>query len=489
MIQPGLQRITKLLVQTPLRWRAVHVAGTNGKGSTCVYVNAMLRAYNKSPILKMLGHKPLKYGRFTSPHLIDRWDCIRINDEVIPKQDFLDIESQFMNSNKHNNIGASEFEVLTATAFEAFNRASVDIGIVEVGMGGREDATNVIGLQESEGPARPKPLVTAITSIALDHQGFLGDTINEIASHKAGIMKPGVPVTFEHDWDDRGYLPTLEKHARNIGAPVLDDWTHTRRTLGGRDFQRLLNQKLEDIRSDGGGYWNSAANVDNALAATFSVLEQLGRIKRPDEFSDTDYAEHLADLLAEMSYVHWRTVFPGRYETLLWDTRGLPLPYGGPRALLLDGAHNKAAAEQLNAYLDRDNRNPKVTWIIACSQGRPLIDFMTPLFRPGDMVIATEFGPVDGMPWVKPVPAKDIFDHAHSLLGTSASYISSARNVKTALQEAHVVSRDRLIVVTGSLYLMGDVHRLFRNGTLRRAAIPPSEANQSEQFLEPYGEA
>ena len=131
MIELGLQRISRLLQANDLRWKAIHVAGTNGKGSICAYISAMLNA----------GYA---VGRFTSPHLIDRWDCISIKGQPVSSKQFFEKEQQISQRNQAQNIGASEFERLTTAAFELFSENGVQIAVVEVGLGGRLDATNVL---------------------------------------------------------------------------------------------------------------------------------------------------------------------------------------------------------------------------------------------------------------------------------------------------------------------------------------------------------
>lgn len=169
MIRPGLERIALLLKGIHLPWKAVHVAGTNGKGSICAYLSALFHLTN------------IRCGRFTSPHLIDRWDCITVDEKPIAESIFRSVEERVKERNERHEIDASEFELLTATAFEIFAQERVEVAVIECGLGGRLDATNVI----------ETPLVTVISKIGLDHQGLLGDTLKQIAFEKAGIIKTG----------------------------------------------------------------------------------------------------------------------------------------------------------------------------------------------------------------------------------------------------------------------------------------------------------
>ncbi|KAJ5665721.1 uncharacterized protein N7477_008169 [Penicillium maclennaniae] len=150
MIELGLSRVSSLLQQSSLTWKAIHIAGTNGKGSISAYLS------------HLLSNEGVRCGRFTSPHLIDRWDCITVGERVVQESLFRQIEDQVKLRDQRLGIGASEFELLTATAFEIFNHEKVEVGVIEVGMGGRLDATNILS----------DVLVSVIAKIGMDHQAF-----------------------------------------------------------------------------------------------------------------------------------------------------------------------------------------------------------------------------------------------------------------------------------------------------------------------------
>ncbi|KAK5256123.1 folylpolyglutamate synthase, partial [Exophiala xenobiotica] len=183
MIKLGLQRISALLnplfttYPNTLPWKAIHIAGTNGKGSIA------------SLISTFLSNSGYSVGRFTSPHLIDRWDCITLNQRVVERERFLAAEAKVRQRSESDNVGASEFELLTATAFELFTDAKVDVAVVECGLGGRLDATNVL--------RQGDVLVSVLAKVGLDHTEFLGDTVEKVAREKTGIFKAGVPVVVD----------------------------------------------------------------------------------------------------------------------------------------------------------------------------------------------------------------------------------------------------------------------------------------------------
>ncbi|OCK81735.1 dihydrofolate synthetase Fol3 [Lepidopterella palustris CBS 459.81] len=420
MIQPGLERISLLLKHTPLSWKAIHVAGTNGKGSICASISAMLHREN------------VRCGRFTSPHLIDRWDCISINEAPVKHELFREVEKKVLSYNAQEGINASEFELLTATAFEIFNRENVKVGVVEVGMGGRLDATNVL----------QSPLVTVISKIGLDHQSWLGDSIEKIAREKAGILKPGVPCVVDHT-NELAVNEVIETVAKEVGAgPLLY-------------FDQL------DGRIEASPYWreiaphlalHQQANTACALVAARQCLEILQRPK-----------PRTTNLLSASQ----KAVWPGRLQTLKFEEID-----NGEGEILLDGAHNADSARVLGQYVDEKLRHKwaiqhksaeVITWVLAMSEGKAVNDILKPLLRPWDNVVTVEFGPVEGMPWVKPMPASRLLEHALRV-APLISHRHHALNVAEALLSAKKYAQGRPIVIAGSLYLVGDVLRLKRDG-------------------------
>lgn len=161
-----------------MRLRAVHVAGTNGKGST---------AHSLAAVAQSAG---LRTGLFTSPHLVDFRERIRIDGKMIPEQEVIRFVERYQALEAEGQLGhLSFFELTTVMAFDWFARCGVDLAVIEVGLGGRLDSTNIL----------PSPLLSVITNISFDHTALLGDTLPAIASEKAGIIKPGVPVVIgEH---------------------------------------------------------------------------------------------------------------------------------------------------------------------------------------------------------------------------------------------------------------------------------------------------
>ncbi|KAK5127559.1 hypothetical protein LTR85_006899 [Meristemomyces frigidus] len=474
MIELGLQRISRLLAKTPLPWRAIHVAGTNGKGSICAYASAMLEVYNNSSYRVQHGQTKLKHARYTSPHLIDRWDCITINQKTVPFRLFDRIEKRVLKRNEQEGIAASEFELLTATAFEIFTHEDVDVGVVEVGMGGRLDATNVIGqpintaLSDETDPAifRAPPLVTAISKIGLDHQAFLGNTLEEIAREKAGIIKSNVPVAWD-DSNDVAVIRVLGEVAAANRVVTLDDPQMPSQFLrqGGKnsllahDFPGPVTKGLP---AGGPVPMHQRLNLSVAFRSTWTALQELRRVPEQCDTLKGEDRRSTASLVSGMvlgAAYDTEAKLPGRLQWL--DM--MPL-IGRKEPVLLDGAHNMQSAEALASYVSthREQSQQKVTWVLAASNTKDVGEILSPLLRPGDSVFAVEFGPVDGMPWVQALAAEKLVQAAQGVVPDIDAQAYGG-NVLAALKVASEIAAGGPMVIAGSLYLVGDVLRLLRD--------------------------
>jgi folylpolyglutamate synthase/dihydrofolate synthase len=474
MIELGLQRISRLLSKTHLPWRAIHVAGTNGKGSICVYISGMLEAYNNSNFRKLSKQPSIRHGRFTSPHLIDRWDCISINQKTVSSALFHEIEKKVLLRNANEEINASEFELLTATAFEIFTHENVDIGVIEVGMGGRLDATNILGVpvEGDETIIRALPLATAIAKIGLDHQSFLGSTLQAIASEKAGILKPGVPLVYDSS-NPPEVTETFRKLASQKGAPVPDP---DDLIIPSPESAQVLDETLpvssktpSDLATDSpttNPPTHTRHNTSVALQATLLAISQLS-----PSFS-APLLSKAPGLLPILLAVPSRTVFPGRLQNL-----SIQSLTGRTQPILLDGAHNAQSAAVLaeavakirsSAPGSEGNGETKVTWLLAASDSKDIHELLRPLLRAGDDFCAVEFGAVDGMPWVKAMGSEKVAGAARAVLtekgGDAAVIVGSAfvRDVVAGLKRASEIADGGPMVVAGSLYLVGSVLRALR---------------------------
>lgn len=330
---------------------------------------------------------------------------------------------------RSENIMASEFELLTATAFEIFNREKIEIGIVEVGLGGRQDATNVL----------EKPSATVITKIGIDHQSLLGETLEEIAYQKAGIMKKDVPCVIDGS-NTSSVLEVLGKNAREVDAMPL---IVIRQDAGEDDqiWSMLSKDRFER---------HQQLNVCLAFEAVHGLLVR------------SKYSFDPRNILLGVE----KTIWPGRLQMLSIESIS-----DRTQPILLDGAHNPQSAEILGSYVDKKLRMSTcpVTWLIAASQGRNAQELLSYLVKPGDNLVAVGFSPVDGMPWVSSQEAHVVLA-AGRRLGMLDQTSESTGSLKDSIQLATQLAKGGPLVVAGSLYLASDILRLLRQVKLDRAA-------------------
>lgn len=196
--KPGLdtaRRLSEMFGNPHKKFKSIHVGGTNGKGST---------SHTLAAVLQSAGYK---VGLYTSPHLADFRERIRVNGEMISREDVVDFVVRYQGM--ESELSPSFFELTMTMAFEYFAKSEVDVAVIEVGLGGRLDSTNII-----------TPELCVITNISLEHTNLLGNTLEAIAGEKAGIMKPGVPVVIG-EADNGGVRRVFEDKAKEVGASIL----------------------------------------------------------------------------------------------------------------------------------------------------------------------------------------------------------------------------------------------------------------------------
>ncbi|KZF26729.1 folylpolyglutamate synthase [Xylona heveae TC161] len=460
MIELGLARIGRLLSHTKLPWRAIHVAGTNGKGSICAYASAMLRAGG------------IRCGRFTSPHLIDRWDCITIDEVTVAESLFREVEKEVQARNEKDAIGASEFEVLTATAFEIFTRENIELGVVEVGLGGRLDATNIL----------ENPLVTVISKIGQDHQSFLGNTLEQIAWQKAGILKPGVPCVVDGT-NQSVVLDVVRGVASEVKAGsvfAVEDTAHTTEAGDAGNGEHVGGAGNAGSEGNVRVVVGNAGNAGNAKSFSSRVWEHLPQTDFEDHQRMNILCSFQAFILAlkaiRPNLDPWhllpavaRAQWPGRLQRINIESLT-----GRSEDVLLDGAHNAQSADALGAYVNKRLRQRQtaesqpgpVTWVLSLSKGKDVLEILRPLIRDGDSVAAVMFGPVDGMPWVKPALPADILEGLDALGLHNVQKYDGNDDILGTLKWASQSAQQRPLVVAGSLYLVSSMLRLLRERSI-----------------------
>lgn len=386
-MQPWLEALGHPEQQIPL----IHIAGTNGKGSTAAMIEAIFRAAG------------WKTGLYTSPHLVRLGERIQMNRQLLSEQEIIDYVVELQSvadtiARTHGSEHPSFFEYMTILAFLHFAREKCDIGLIEVGLGGRLDATNVI-----------TPEVSVITSIGLDHCEILGNTIEQIAREKAGIIKPGVPVVI-------GKLPLAAEQvvwsiAKSRKAPV-----YSIVEAYGPDLTGAPTPILE------GAYqrWNAAT-----AALVAKVMPPMWKL------TDDAVTEGLAT-------VSW----PGRWQRLRV----------GGRLVVLDASHNEEGAQVLRANLERmiteTGRPPiVVTGVLGVERAKPLLKVLCELVSAINLVMpqqnrASSFEDLESV-----IPAA----YNGQLRRSTVNEVFPSPSICT------LGSADDWILVTGSIYLAGEV--------------------------------
>lgn len=402
-IRLGMERIQQLLFvlgHPENQIKTIHVAGTNGKGS----VAAMI-----STILTEAG---LQAGTFTSPHLVRYNERIQINEKDIADEDFAEIITtvrEFADSlvKKGACEQPTQFEILTAAAFHYFALRQVDYAVIETGLGGLWDSTNLI-----------KPLVSVITNIALDHTKVLGNTIEEIALQKAGIIKENVPVVTGAEGDALGPIRVMSALKQ---APLYEYGRSFRgkgisSSIDGQKFMLLAGTNYAseyEIQLPGD---HQITNASLAIVASKIVSKQDPRITE----------EHLHLGAA-------RTKWPGRLEKIAAEPD-----------VILDGAHNPNGAEALRGALDKFYPGKKRAFVFGMMGDKNMDEVIRILFRPADAVFTVRAD--DG-------PRAAAADDLAERVGSNAVPVDSVSRAYRLARAA--AGADGVVCVCGSLYLVG----------------------------------
>jgi dihydrofolate synthase/folylpolyglutamate synthase len=377
----------------------IHVAGTNGKGSTCAFIRAMAEAAGQ------------RVHVYTSPHLVEFNERIRIAGALVP--DDLLIATLERIERINNNAPITVFEVITAAAFDLFAATPADLCVLEVGLGGRGDATNVIDA----------PAACAITSISLDHRELLGPTVEIIAGEKAGIMKPGIPVAIGDQPSDIRRI--LLDHAAATGTPVM---------LRGREWDITPSQT-------GFSYTDSAGSIDapspslpgqfqcDNAGIAMAALRAAAR-RTPTLAHKPDGIAH-AEWPARLQRLH------GRLAQLL------PSDW----ALWLDGGHNPGAGVVLAQHLQGWRDRP-VHLIVGMKQAKDSAEFLRPL-----LPLAATVWAVREPDQHAALPIEAIIEASGGIARPGPRIIDALR----ALPRGPVPAR---VLICGSLYLAGEVLKL-----------------------------
>lgn len=403
----GLERIRQLLADLgnpQQKVPIIHVAGTNGKGSVCAYL---------SSVLTEAGYRT---GRYTSPHLVDWTERICLDGKPISSDTLKALILQVKKAIAPGEDSPTLFEVVTAAAWLYFAQQQVDIAIIEVGLGGRLDATNVCD----------QSLVSIITSISREHWQVLGPTLTDIAREKAGILKPRCPAVI-------GKLPpeaqtVVEAKIQELNCPAI--FPQPALDLGSGQAQ--FNPK--PIKTVG---------IDPDFTEVTYPLPLLGEM----QLHNSALAVTAVQLLQRQGWTISQTAIQQGIAKTQWLGRLQWYSWQNHR-ILIDGAHNPAAAQVLRQYVDSlGYPETQITWVMGMLSTKDHADIFQALLRSGNQL---HLVPVPGHSCAEPEQLAPLAQTICTELQICQVY----PNLETALTQA-VANANHLVVLCGSLYLVG----------------------------------
>lgn len=401
VIKLGLERIAKLLdgLGNPQSaFRTVHVAGTNGKGSTAAMIAAGLRAG---------GYRT---GLYTSPHLIEPTERIQIDGQPVGEEDFTGA-FQTVHQATVRMIGEGRidghptyFESVTAMAFVLFRDLGVDMAVIEVGLGGRLDATNVI-----------LPELCVITPVDYDHEQWLGSSLAAIAGEKAGILKAGVACVVARQHDEA--MAAIQARAAECGSPIeaTADW------------------RVEALSIDARGCEYAARRDDVELRVQCPLA---GEHQTENSLTAAIALRHLQCAPDGIANAVW----PGRLERVSEKPE-----------IILDGAHNPAGIRALAAYIERFYSGRRVWLVYGAVRDKSLAEIAEVLSGVASDVLLV---PIDSPRAVRPEALRPLFTHPR---------VSASNRLEDTLEMVRRTARETdAVFVTGSLFLVGEARRILR---------------------------
>jgi dihydrofolate synthase/folylpolyglutamate synthase len=404
----GLERIRVVLdaLGRPQdRCRFIHTAGTNGKGSVCAMIESGIRAAS--------GHRGPS-GLFTSPHLSQPTERIRIDGRPVSDDDFAEAFNRVhacveeLLAAGRIDFHTTYFETVTAMALLIFREAVVDRVVLEVGLGGRLDATNVV-----------EPELCVITPVDFDHEAWLGSSLEAIAGEKAGILKPGIPAVFSRQRPEAAAV--LEARASALRIPLIrsTDWRLSEQKLDARGSRfRLTGERDLRIHCPLAG----EHQVENAATAAVALV----KLGVPDTAIESGIAA---------------TSWPGRLEHV-----------SDRPEIILDGAHNPAGARAVAAYLERFYRGHRIHLIYGAMRDKAVAEIAGILFPMAWRVIAT--APQQSRA-LSPEALRSVADHPR---------LETAPTLESALARIQDTSPEDVILITGSLFLVAEARACLNRG-------------------------
>ena len=378
--------------------KVIHVAGTNGKGSVCAY------------LASMLTEGGCRTGLFTSPHLVKINDRFRIDGEIISDEDFsesfLRVKKVIDEAKMDGYAHSSYFETLFLMGVDYFYRKNVEYLVLETGLGGGKDPTNCV----------EKPLACIITSISIDHVQYLGDTIPAIASEKAGIIKPGVPIIYDGHVAEAAKV--IEERAKELGSPAYaltsEQYALKEQSKDGITFQ-FEGEQLQIP-------YIAEYQMMNASLAYFTMRKLQSVHGIPD-----------GKLREGIRNVKW----PGRMETIL-------------PGVIVDGAHNEDGVAQFVKTVYQFRRNNRVILLFSAVSDKEyekMIQLICEKIRP-DAIVTTQ---IQGERQISAEKLAELF------VKHGAEQVTAVPVVLEALKKALMLQEDGMVFCVGSLYLIGEI--------------------------------
>jgi dihydrofolate synthase / folylpolyglutamate synthase len=386
----------------------VHVAGTVGKGSTVAMLSSMLRGNGYT------------VGEYTSPHLVDIRERIVVNTEMVDEESFTSILKEVVEAANKENLTPTFFELITAVAFKHFADQAIDIAIIETGLGGRLDSTNVI-----------TPLISLITKIDLDHTNILGHTVEEIAREKAGIFKSSTPAISAHQTPEvTEVLKACAEESKTEVRVIANDIEFSARFGGGTDGKQ---QTRICVITEESQYMHIPVPLHGEHQATNCALA-ISAIDQLKKFGFTFEDLAIYNSLAE-------TKIAGRME-IVWRR---------PK-IIVDGAHNPTSLQTLIKSIGAHIPYDSMVLVFGCCQDKDVIGMLNKIALGADKIIFTK---AMGNPRAaEPKQLQKQFAEISGKMTQIAETLSEALEIA-----AQAASREDLICVTGSFYLVGDTKK------------------------------
>ncbi|GAA0825983.1 bifunctional folylpolyglutamate synthase/dihydrofolate synthase [Clostridium tertium] len=406
------ERLLELLGNPHKKLKLIHIAGTNGKGST------------SSILGKVLIEHGYKVGFFNSPHLEEIEETIRINDENISEEDLVylleEIKPYVNKVVEEGYKHPTEFEVLTCIMFLYLYRQKVDFGVIEVGLGGRLDSTNVI-----------KPIISIITSISLDHTNILGNTIQEITNEKAGIIKEAIPVITCNQKDEAFYIIKNKALLTKSKLTIVDSNDFV--------FLEIVNDDIPYQRVSV-NFNNNKYTLDLALLGKHQIINLSLAIKALEELEKLNYIKvNINKLYKGVKNVKWK----GRLEVLKKD------PF-----IVIDGAHNIAGIEFLKSNIEEYFKYKNLYLILGILADKN-VEEMVKIIAP----VATEVYTVTANS-IRAASANELKEVVLKYNNNCIAFDDYDKAIKLSLSK---VNKDDLIVAAGSLYMIGEIRKKINN--------------------------